>query len=183
MIKEFVCPNGRMSVNGVCPIFEGDDGQIKDMQEPKGTFKFDFELPTESAFESADNIIKNNIDTYQNFVTDKLGISPEVQNFGRFASMAYGLSQGGGALAILGPLAVPFIGGAMINQNENRRIQNITDRDTQGDITTFNMANRGSPDPYGGGPTGIQSGMATQSQKNAGPGFTGTGSASEMGSF
>ena len=43
MIKEFVCPNGRMSVNGVCPIFEGSDGQIKDMQEPKGTFKFDFE--------------------------------------------------------------------------------------------------------------------------------------------
>ena len=39
MIKEFICPNGRMSINGVCPIFEGDDGQIKDFNKPnKGVF-------------------------------------------------------------------------------------------------------------------------------------------------
>jgi len=30
-MQEFICPNGRLSVNGVCPIFEGDDGQIKDI--------------------------------------------------------------------------------------------------------------------------------------------------------
>ena len=35
MIKEFICPNGRMSINGVCPLFEGDDGQIKDFNKPK----------------------------------------------------------------------------------------------------------------------------------------------------
>jgi len=34
-MQEFICPNGRMSVNGVCPIFEGGDGQIRDYQTPK----------------------------------------------------------------------------------------------------------------------------------------------------
>ena len=34
-MNEFICPNGRMSVNGVCPIFEGDDGQKKDFLKPK----------------------------------------------------------------------------------------------------------------------------------------------------
>ena len=65
-MKEFVCPNGRMSVNGVCPIFEGDDGQVKDFNKTsqKGIFNFDFEDPTESTFESADNIISKNINTY-----------------------------------------------------------------------------------------------------------------------
>jgi|TARA_R100000081_G_C4735589_1_gene125913 hypothetical protein len=162
MIQEFICPNGRMSVNGVCPIFEGDDGQIKDIknkktstydamkedeifEEDKGVFEFDFEKPTESAFESADNIISSNIKTYQNFVEDKLGISPQIQTLGTFGSMAFGLSQGGGALSVLGPLAIPFIGGAIINQNKNQnetdRIQTITDQDTQGDINIIDFQN------------------------------------------
>ena len=118
MIQEFVCPNGRMSVNGVCPIFEGDDGQIKDMD--KGIFEFDFEKPTESAFKSADNIISSNIKTYQNFVSDKLGISPQIQTLGTLGSMAYGLSQGGGALAVLGPLAIPFIVGGALENNQKK---------------------------------------------------------------
>tara|TARA_R100000908_G_C3673935_1_gene95625 strand:- start:123 stop:614 length:492 start_codon:yes stop_codon:yes gene_type:complete len=125
MIKEFICPNGRMSVNGVCPIFEGDDGQIKDMQEPVGKLQFDFELPTMSAFETADNIINSNIETYNDFVTNKLGMSKKTQDFKTFASMAYGLSQGGGVLSVLGPLAIPFIaGGALKNQQKK-----IVDRD------------------------------------------------------
>jgi len=157
MIQEFVCPNGRMSVNGVCPIFEGDDGQIKDIknkktstydalkedeifEEDKGFFEFDFEKPTESAFESADNIIKTNINAYQNFVSDKLGISPKVQTFGTFLSMARGLASGGGALAVLGPLIVPTIGGNPLRKAEIKRIQDITDRDTQGTINTVPTA-------------------------------------------
>jgi len=34
-MQEFICPNGRMSINGACPIFEGGDGQIRDYQTPK----------------------------------------------------------------------------------------------------------------------------------------------------
>ena len=148
MIKEFVCPNGRMSVNGVCPIFEGDDGQIKDfkkistydalkedeifgekdIKEEKGIFEFDFMKPTKSAFESAGNIINNNLKAYDSFVENKLGIPTNVQNVFRIgATMATGS---------LMPFAIPFLGGMALNNSENNRIQNITNQDPQGTINT-----------------------------------------------
>ena len=51
-MNEFVCPNGRMSVNGVCPIFEGDDGQKKDFTDKSGYFQWDFDEPTKASKES-----------------------------------------------------------------------------------------------------------------------------------
>tara|TARA_A100001201_G_scaffold36507_1_gene38355 strand:- start:191 stop:724 length:534 start_codon:yes stop_codon:yes gene_type:complete len=164
MIQEFICPNGRMSVNGVCPIFEGDDGQIKDIKktstdDDKDVFEFDFEKPTESAFQSAGNIISNNLNAYDNFVQDKLGIPSNVGNVFRIGSAL--------ATSSIVPFVIPFVAGGVLQAADNRRVQNITDKDTQGDITTFNMANRGSPDPYGGGPTGIQSGLSSPAAKTS----------------
>ena len=147
-MQEFICPNGRMSVNGVCPIFEGDDGQIKDYQTPKktfdqkyddiediekereksGFFKFDFEKPTENAFEKADNIISKNIGAYNSFVEEKLGISSKAQNIFRVGTAL--------ATGSLMPFAIPFLGGMALNNAENTRIQNITMQDPQGDIQT-----------------------------------------------
>lgn len=135
MIEEFVCPNGRMSVNGVCPIFEGDDGQIKDfkkrstydalkedevfgekdIKEEKGIFEFDFMKPTESAFESAGNIINNNLKAYDSFVENKLGIPTNVQNVFRIGAT---LTTGS-----LMPFAIPFLGGAALN-NQQKKIDN-----------------------------------------------------------
>jgi len=158
-MKEFVCPNGRMSVNGVCPIFEGDDGQIKDMQEPRGKLQFDFELPTESFKESAGNIISNNLNAYNSYVENNLGIPSTVSNLFTIGSA---LTTGS-----LLPFATKFVAGAFLNNQNQQRIQTITDRDTQGDITTFDMTNRGSPDPYGGGPTGIQSGLSSPAAKTS----------------
>jgi len=154
-MQEFICPNGRMSVNGVCPIFEGDDGQVKDFNKPKekGFFKFDFEKPTENAFEPADNIISNNLNAYNSFVEEKLGIPGNVQNLFRIGATV--------ATGSLMPFAIPFIAGGALNAAENRRVQNITMQDTQGDIQTYNMQNKGNPNPYGGGKTGIQSGIQT----------------------
>src|SRR6056300_1040840 len=102
MIKEFVCPNGRMSVNGVCPIFEGDDGQVKDFNtiNKKDILEFDFMKPTESALESAGNIINNNLKAYDSFVENKLGIPANVQNIFRV-----GTSIATGSLI---PFAIPF---------------------------------------------------------------------------
>lgn len=147
MIKEFVCPNGRMSVNGVCPIFEGDDGQIKDFNKTtktfnekyesiediekdknKSFFEFDFTKPTESAFESAGNIISNNLKAYDSFVENKLGIPTNVQNVFRIGATI--------ATGSLMPFAIPFLGGMALNNSENNRIQNITNQDTQGTINT-----------------------------------------------
>src|SRR6056300_783548 len=118
-MQEFICPNGRMSVNGVCPIFEGSDGQIKDFnkttktfeekyesiediekeRKESGFFKFDFEKPTENAFEKADNIISKNINTYNSFVEEKLGIPSKAQNFLRVGSAI--------ATGSLMPFAIP----------------------------------------------------------------------------
>ena len=148
MIKEFVCPNGRMSVNGVCPIFEGDDGQVKDfkkrstydalkedeifgekkIKEEKGIFEFDFMKPTESALESAGNIISNNLNSYRDYVENKLGIPANVQNFLTIGSAA--------VTGSLMPFAIPFLAGGALRNSENNRIQNITNRDTQGTINT-----------------------------------------------
>tara|TARA_Y100000004_G_C8808880_1_gene366732 strand:+ start:173 stop:730 length:558 start_codon:yes stop_codon:yes gene_type:complete len=158
-MNEFICPNGRMSVNGICPIFEGDDGQIKDIKktstydaikedeifgekdvEEKNIFQFDFEEPTESAFKKADNIISNNINAYNSFVEDNLGISSNVQNVFRVGSAISGLANYGLAGAIA-PFAIPFMAGAAFNKAENNRIENITNQDTQGDINIIDFQN------------------------------------------
>ena len=154
-MQEFICPNGRMSVNGVCPIFEGDDGQIKDFQTPKtfdqkyneiediekqrdksSFFKFDFEKDTESKNDNANNIINKNINYYNNFVEDKLGIPSNVQNALRFGSSAVSAFSGGSLMSVAAPFAIPFmIGGALRGKEENR-VRDITMRDPQGDIQT-----------------------------------------------
>jgi len=154
-MQEFICPNGRMSVNGVCPIFEGDDGQIKDFQTPKtfdqkyneiedikkereksGFFKFDFEKDTESKNDNANNIINKNINYYNNFVEDKLGIPSNVQNALRFGTTAASILGGGSLMSVAAPFAIPFmIGGALRGKEENR-VRDITMRDPQGDIQT-----------------------------------------------
>ena len=152
MIQEFVCPNGRMSVNGVCPIFEGDDGQIKDIkkkstydalkedeifEEDKEVFEFDFEAPTESAFESASNIIGNNLSAYNNYVEDKLGIPPLAQNVFTGALM---LATGNPL-----PLFTQFAAGDALRRQEIDRIRNITNQDTQGDINIIDFSDNDTP--------------------------------------
>jgi len=155
-MNEFICPNGRMSVNGVCPIFEGDDGQVKDFTKPKSFddkyseiediekdnkkksfFEFDFERPTESTFEKADNIISKNIQTYNSFVERNLGIPSNLQTGLRIGTSAINAFSGGSLMSVVAPFAIPFVAGAALNKAENKRIQNITMQDTQGDVKTF----------------------------------------------
>ena len=155
LMQEFICPNGRMSVNGVCPIFEGDDGQIKDFQTPKtfdqkyneiediekqrdksSFFKFDFEKDTESKNDNANNIINKNINYYNNFVEDKLGIPSNVQNALRFGSSAVSAFSGGSLMSVAAPFAIPFVIGGALRGKEEKRVRDITMQDPQGDIQT-----------------------------------------------
>ena len=141
MIKEFICPNGRMSVNGVCPIFEGDDGQIKDFNKPnKNFFEFDFEKPTESSKTSATNILADNISYYNNFVEDTLGIPSNVQNAVRIGTAGFNLATGAGLAGFITPFALPVAVGGFLKNKEQTRIENITMQDPQGDIQTYNTA-------------------------------------------
>jgi len=176
-MQEFICPNGRMSVNGACPIFEGDDGQIKDFQTPKtfdnkskedreksGFFKFDFEKDTESKNDNANNIINKNINYYNNFVEDKLGIPSNVQNALRFGSSAVSAFSGGSLMSVAAPFAIPFMIGGALRSNEENRVRDITMQDPQGDIQTTPariMNIQPTPqDIYRGGGGGNQSSAA-----------------------
>ena len=155
-MNEFICPNGRMSVNGVCPIFEGDDGQKKDFLKPKTFddkyseiediekarkkskfFQFDFEKDTPSKYETASNIINSNIDYYNNFVESNLGIPTNVQNTLRFGTAAYNAFTGGSLMSVAAPFAIPFMLGGALKQKDNNRIEKITMQDTQGDVVTY----------------------------------------------
>lgn len=144
MIKEFVCPNGRMSVNGVCPIFEGSDGQIKDFKtiNKKDILEFDFLKPTESAFESASNIISNNLNTYRDYVENKLGIPANVQNFLTIGSAA--------VTGSLMPFAIPFLAGGALN-NQSQKIQNRNLKIDEGIAASDNDDNIGFNNPDGSG--------------------------------
>ena len=130
-MQEFICPNGRMSVNGVCPIFEGDDGQVKDFNKPKekNFFQFDFEKATENAFEKADNIISKNIRAYNSFVENNLGIPSTVQNVARVGSAISGFGSYG-VVGAIAPFAIPFITGAALDNRAEQQAaqqQNFVD--------------------------------------------------------
>ena len=204
-MQEFICPNGRMSVNGVCPIFEGDDGQIKDFNKPKekSFFKFDFEKPTENAFEKADNIISKNIEAYNDFVEEKLGIPAGVQTAFRIGSSAYSALTGGSLLSVAAPFAIPFIAGAALNNQAQKEqeaaINRESVRDLQGRIDKGQFGSN-TPTPqdkartnYGGstqskGSIGSRgSGMSGYGggadMSGGSPGSSGPGGSDEMGSF
>ena len=42
-----------------------------------------------------------------------------------------------------------------------KAIKSESQRDSQGDIQTVNLQNKGTPNPYGGGPEGVQSGITS----------------------
>ena len=175
-MQEFVCPDGTMSVNGVCRMFmtpnQREDLKVKEEIKPSVTgFDFDFQKVGDVK-ETADNIISSNMDYYNSFVQDKFGISPNVNTVLRLGTAAVT----GSFLPVIAPL---FIGGAL-KSADNRRIQNITDRDPQGTINTVPariMNIQPTPrDTYMGG----GGGGASVSQKQAGPGFD---NVTEAGSF
>jgi hypothetical protein len=148
MIKEFICPNGRMSINGVCPLFEGDDGQIKDFNKPKtfdekyseiedieknkekGFFEFDFEKPTFSSKKSAKNIIADNLSFYNSFVEDNLGIPSNIQNTVRIGTAGINLMSGSGIIGVVAPFAIPFMAGAALKNQAQKEQQAAINRES-----------------------------------------------------
>tara|TARA_B100000989_G_scaffold294977_1_gene275071 strand:+ start:1695 stop:2264 length:570 start_codon:yes stop_codon:yes gene_type:complete len=148
-----------------------------------------------------------NSDMQNNFVMGPVQIDPKevaeniIKNQAvKFASRKLGLGQIGQNVlgSMVGLSSVPFapltavsaltgvssgIANVLRNKRVKKAIMRDVNRDKQGDITTVNLQNKGSPNPYSGGSGGVQSGMASQGQKDAGPGFSGSGSAAEMGSF
>jgi len=186
--NEFVCSDGRMSVNGICqapqpvveqPVVEqpvinnnqgGGDGKdtfTKDYsKDVKSTFEWDFDK-VGNKIANFGTTVKDNINAYDKYVEDNLGISKNVSTGFRAISTGLGIAKYG-ALGAVAPFAIPFMAGGALNnkqQKENERITNITNQDTQGSDNTVDMATYGIPtagqpgfnihnDKYDGGGSG-----------------------------
>ena len=204
--NEFVCSDGRMSVNGICqapqPVVEqpvikqpvinnnqggGGDGKdtfTKDYsKDVKSNFQWDFDK-VGNKIENFGDTIKGNIDAYDKYVEDNLGISKNVSNVLRAGAVVKGVGAYGLAGALV-PFAIPFMAGGALNnkqQKENERITNITNQDTQGDIQTINLQKAATGSSYSTGGIGTSAGASRDpagtgggSQQATSSGATNTG--------
>ena len=185
--NEFVCSDGRMSVNGICAVDQQDsieaadttqtiidvsnktgdnaednrrlkeiedkyksnkvlddlakDGTpdyFPDLGKEKKSFSWDMDKP--SKVEGFTKTMSDNINAYNSFIEENLGIPAGVQNAARVGASGYALATGGSLAAVLGPFALPVLFGGGIKNKENDRIEKITDQDKQGgNINTVDM--------------------------------------------
>ena len=237
--NEFVCSDGRMSVNGICKPLEpepkkqnnqelinqivtankndknfakdllttdkyrdgfgitsegnyvnqfsgGDPGNItgKDYsKDVKSTFEWDFDK-VGNKIANFGTTVKDNINAYDDYVENNLGISKNVSNVLRAGSVIQGVGAYG-AVGALVPFAIPFMAGGALNnkqQKENERITNITNQDTQGDIQTINLQKAATGSSYSTGGIGTSAGASRDpvgtgggSQQATSSGATNTG--------
>jgi hypothetical protein len=238
-MAEYVCLDGRMSVNGICPASSypgyqdpdenivtppvintnkigGDESNnaiptktfdqkyesIEDIpkkdysKDVKSNFQWDFDK-VGNKIQDFGTTVKSNIDAYDTYVEDNLGISKNVSNVFRAGAVVQGATTYGIA-GVLAPFAIPFMAGGALNakqKKENERITNITNQDTQGSNNTVDLATYGIPtygdvgfnihnDTYDKGKsvTG-NSGTGSAGRGGASPGSTGAGGSDAMGSF
>lgn len=82
------------------------------------------------------NTMSDNINAYNSFIEENLGIPVGVQTGLRIGASAYTLGTGGSLVAAAGPFAFPILFGGALKKKERERIERITDQDTQGDNKT-----------------------------------------------
>jgi hypothetical protein len=160
-MEEFVCADGRMSVNGVCYISKTPDQNnniiptktfdqkfqsIEDIPIQKNNFEWSFDKVGDKVGNFNDTLTEN-LTSFNSYVSEKLGVENIAKN------VAIGLA--------LGPMAVPYmIGKSMFNKFQtNKNTQNYTDTDPQGDVVTYDMMTYNNP-------TGSQPGFGTTPQGN-----------------
>lgn len=194
--NEFVCSDGRMSVNGICAVDQQDsvetfdttqniidvsnktgdnaDDRMKqkesenkyrtdkilddlaqdgtpdyfpDLGKEKKSFSWDMDKP--SKIEGFTKTMSDNINAYNSFIEENLGIPSGVQTGMRVGASGYALASGGSLAAVLGPFALPVLFGGGIKKKEKQRIENITNQDSQGkndlpiDMMTYDIPTYG----------------------------------------
>jgi hypothetical protein len=147
-MEEFVCADGRMSVNGVCYISKTPDQNnniiptktfdqkfqsIEDIPIQKNNFEWSFDKVGDKVGNFNDTLTEN-LTSFNSYVSEKLGVENIAKN------VAIGLA--------LGPMAVPYmIGKSMFNQFQKNK--NTTDTNPQGgqsyDIMTYDVPTAGQP--------------------------------------
>ena len=156
--NEFVCSDGRMSVNGICqapqpvveqpvikqPVINNNQGNgdsrdtfTKDYsKDVKSTFEWDFDK-VGNKIANFGTTVKDNIDAYTDYVENNFGIPSNVQNVARVGAVVKGVSTYGMAGALV-PFAIPFVAGAALNnqavKEQEAAINREETRDLQGRI-------------------------------------------------
>ena len=147
-MEEFVCADGRMSVNGVCYISKTPDQNnniiptktfdqkfqsIEDIPIQKNNFEWSFDKVGDKVGNFNDTLTEN-LTSFNSYVSEKLGVENIAKN------VAMGLA--------LGPMVVPYtIGKSMFDQFQTNK--NTTDTNPQGgqsyDIMTYDVPTAGQP--------------------------------------
>ena len=167
-MAEYVCGDGRMSINGICPASSypgyqkpaenivtplvtnnnqnvGGDGKDYS-KDVKSTFEWDFDK-VGNKVANFGSTVKSNITAYDDYVENEFGISKNVSK--GFRAVGVGMGVGAyGAVGALVPFAIPFMAGGALNnkqEKENERITKATMNDTQGSNNTVDMATYGIP--------------------------------------
>jgi len=156
--NEFVCSDGRMSVNGICqapqpvveqpvikqPVINNNQGNgdsrdtfTKDYsKDVKSTFEWDFDK-VGNKIANFGTTVKDNINAYDDYVENNFGIPSNVQNVARVGAVVKGVSTYGMAGALV-PFAIPFVAGAALNnqavKEQEAAINREETRDLQGRI-------------------------------------------------
>jgi hypothetical protein len=208
-MAEYVCGDGRMSVNGICPASsypgyqnptentvtspvintnqsgESENNITKDYsKDVKSNFQWDFDK-VGNKIENFGSTIKGNINAYDKYVEENLGISKNVSNVFRAGAVVKGAATYGIA-GVLAPFAIPFMAGGALNnkqEKENERITQATMKDNQGDISTIDMATYGMP-TYGEVGFNIHNDAGDQSggyNDGDGGSYSGQGEAADWG--
>ena len=128
-MAEYVCGDGRMSVNGICSIpNQGNNNITKDYsKDVKSNFQWDFDK-VGNKIENFNETIKSSTTSFDSYVQENLGIK----------NVAVGLA--------LGPYAIPYsIGKSIFNNYKTNQNQTI-DNDPQGSNNTVDMATFGIPE-------------------------------------
>jgi hypothetical protein len=201
-MAEYVCADGRMSVNGICSVLNQNDSSnnvipTKDYsKDVKSNFQWDFDKVGNKIGNFGDTV-KDNINAYDNYVEDNLGIPKGVSYGARAVGVGMGVSSYG-MVGVLAPFAIPFMAGGALNakqKKENERITQATMKDPQGgdntiDMMTYNIPTYGNEGfnihsdagDQGNSVTG-NSGTGSANGGGASPGSTGAGGSDAMGSF
>ena len=171
-MEEFVCSDGRMSVNGVCYIAktpdQGNDNNtiLPPPPSSKNNFEWSFDKVGDTVGNFNDTLTEN-LTSFNSYVSEKLGVENIAKN------AAIGLA--------LGPYAIPLaIGKSMFSQFQtNKNTQNYTDTDPQGNMVTYDMMTyNNQPQDYGQGGASQQT---QSSYEDSSGSYTGQGEATDWG--
>mgnify|MGYP003646662850 CR=1 FL=1 len=160
---EFVCSDGRMSVNGICktpeqaiqsvqpitasPVQDSDGSDnntnnYKYDKTVKSTFEWDFDKPNNKV-ENFGTTIKDNVTAYDKYIADKLGISSKAITINRAAASTGTILSGGSLIQAASPWGLAFGIGQMIKGKDKPEVTDTMSFQKTPPVTYTDNSNSG----------------------------------------